>query len=375
MSILKQVRTKETFLEKIQTLSPLTQDSIRFTITNFENYSMKKFGQANIIPDLQEAKEQEIFDVLQHWINWNSDKAPSSVKTYWSHLRKYLHYFGIKLNPLDIKSELDFKHKVEEDRYGLNRTDIQKILANMRYKHRVQYMCQLSSCMRIGEIIQLRKKHLILGGDNIIVKIPPTIAKFSKGRTTFFSKESSKLLYPILKELQNEDLVFGTSENKENSSSSTKQVLRHAVKCSGLDDRYESTNRHTINTHSFRAYGITKLSRHDPNFAKKISGQKGYLLQYDRMDDDEKLELYQKFEFDLIVDETEAKNEEIKRLREEKRNYEEQEEQRRVELKDQLRLEILADLKKNRPFLSIKDELENNLNLRERAQRKLAFNF
>jgi len=66
--------------------------------------------------------------------------------------------------------------------------------------------------------------------------------------------------------------------------------------------KYETTNRFMVNTHSFRAYGITKLSRHDPNLAKKIAGQKGYLDQYDRLTDEEKLELYQKFEIDLIID-------------------------------------------------------------------------
>lgn len=371
MSILNKIRTKETFFEKIQSLSPLTQDSIRFTVDNFENFSMEKFGKSNIIDDLREGTDEEVYDVLQSWINYNNEKSAGTIKTYFSHLRKYLHYFGIKLNNLDIKAELDFKHKVEEELYGLTRLDIQKILTQMRYKHRVQYMCQLSSLMRIGEIIQLKKKHLILGGDNIIVKIPPTIAKFSKGRTTFFSKESSKLLYPILKELQDDDLVFGTSENKENSSSSTKQVLRHAVKLAGIDNRYESTNRHTINTHSFRAYGITKLSRHDVNLAKKIAGQKGYLLQYDRMNDDEKLEIYQKFEFELIIDDSEAKNEEILRLKEEKKSYEDKEKERQMEFVEILKIELLKDLKINRKFLNIEDEIKHHRKLVDTAKKKV----
>jgi len=39
-------------------------------------------------------------------------------------------------------------------------------------------------------MVQLKKKHLILEHKNIIVKLPPTITKFSKGRTTFFSKQT-----------------------------------------------------------------------------------------------------------------------------------------------------------------------------------------
>jgi integrase len=313
--IAKIKRTKKTFFEKISNLNESTQDSIKYTINNFENFCMEKYGKVNFIPTLQDSTEQEVYDVLQNWVNYNKDKAPKSVKTLFSHLRKYLHYFGIKLNDQDVRAELNFAHNVQEEYYGITRSDIKQILDKMRYKHMVQYLCQSSSLMRIGEIIQLRKKHLITGQKNIIVKIPPTIAKFSKGRTTFFSKEASKLLYPLLKKLDDNDLVFGTSDNpklsayqnKANSQSATKQVLRYAVKRAGLDMKYESTGRYMINTHSFRAFGITKLSRLDPNFAKKIAGQKGYLLEYDRLSDEEKLDLYEQFESELIIDNTKKK--------------------------------------------------------------------
>jgi len=165
-------------------------------------------------------------------------------------------------------------------------------------------MCQLSGLMRIGEIVQLRKKHLILDKQNIIVKIPTTIAKFNKARTTYFSKEASLLLRPKLRTLEDNDLIFASNENSRYAEINAEQKLRRAIIKVGLDMRYTSTDRYCINTHSFRAYGITKLSRHDPNFAKKIAGQKGYLLQYDRIDDDEKLALYQKYELDLIIDNT-----------------------------------------------------------------------
>ena len=331
MAYTKVARTKESFKDKISSLNESTKDSIGYLIVNFENFSMEKYATADLIPELKKADETEIYDVLQNWINYNAKLSSSTIQVYFSHLRKYLHYFGIKLHDQDIKNELTFKHKIQEERYGLKLSDIQSILREMKYKNKVQYMCQLSSLMRIGEIIQLRKKHLILGQKNIIVKIPPTIAKFSKARTTFFSKEASKLLMSVLKELKDSDLVFGSSDNpkvsayqnKVNSQSATKQVLRLAVKKTGLTGTYESTGRYLINTHSFRAYGITKLSRHDPNFAKIISGQRGYLLQYDRMDDDEKLDLYEKLETDLIIDdsqklklENEKQKEEITDLQE-----------------------------------------------------------
>ncbi len=222
-----------------------------------------------------------------------------------SRIKKYLHHRGIKLHPQDIKEELEFRRASQEELYPLTLENIQSILKEMRHKNKVLFICQLSSLMRIGEMVQLKKKHLILEHKNIIAKLPPTITKFSKGRTTFFSKEASNLLRPILKSLDDDDLIFATNHNVRHAEINTEQILNRVLDKIGLGQRYESNGRYKINTHSFRAYGITKLSRHDPNFTKKIAGQKGYLLQYDRMDDEKKLELYQKFEVDLIIDNTE----------------------------------------------------------------------
>jgi len=308
-----------------------TQRGYIVAINNLENFCMEKYGRAEFIAELKDSTDEQIFDFLQAWINYNKNLNPRTVKVLFSRIKKYLHYRGIKLDIQDIKEELDFPRIFDEELYPMTLDDIHKVTNQMQYKQRTQFICQLSSLMRIGELVQLRKKHLITDKPNIIVKIPPAIAKFKKGRTTFFSKEASKLLRPLLRKMDDDDLVFGTNDNVLYSEINSEQMLKRNLVKVGLDKRYESNNRFYINTHSFRAYGITKLSRHDPNFAKRIAGQKGYLLQYDRMDDTEKLELYEKFEIDLIVDNTEklkienqrkaaqiteleAKNQEIKNL-------------------------------------------------------------
>ncbi len=200
MGILSVTRTRDTFFkEKIASQKPGSQAGFTTTVDNFERFCMEKYGKVNIIPDLLKATENEVYDTLQNWINWNSERAPSTIVMYFSRLRKYLHYMGIKLHSQDVKNELEFRHKVNEELYGLELDDIQKIFKEFDYNTRVQFMCQLSGLMRIGEIVQLRKKHLILNKENIIVKIPSTIAKFNKGRTTFFSREVSVLLRPKLR--------------------------------------------------------------------------------------------------------------------------------------------------------------------------------
>ena len=310
-------RNRNSFMIKTSSKDKSTQRGYVVAINNLENFCLEKYAKADFIPELKESTDEQIFDFLQAWINWNKDRNPRTVKVLFSRIKKYLHYRGIKLDIQDIKEELDFPRIFDEELYPMTLDDIHKVTNQMQYAQRTQFICQLSSLMRIGELVQLRKKYLISDKENIIVKIPPSIAKFRKGRTTFFSKEASKLLKPLLRKMKDDDLVFGTSENVLYSEINSEQMLKRNLLKVGLDMRYESNNRFYINTHSFRAYGITKLSRHDPNFAKKIAGQKGYLLQYDRMDDDEKLELYQKFEVDLIIDNTEKLKLENKKKQEE----------------------------------------------------------
>jgi len=302
MSSLKIIRTKETYREKIKARKEGTQVNILNSINNFETFSMEKYGKVNIIPELKKLESEELFDVLQAWINWNNGRAASTMRVHFSNVKKYLYYMGIKLYKDDIDNELEFKSLSNEDLYGLSLSDIQTIFKILSYKHRTLFTCQLSALMRVGEMVQIKKKHLILEHDNIIVKIPSTIAKFNKGRTTFFSKEASKMIRPILKKLDDDDLIFTKNPIVHHAEMAVEQALRRAIRKAGLDMRYESNNRFMINTHGFRAYGITKISRHDPNFAKKLAGQKGYLLQYDRIDDEEKMEIYQKYEMDLLID-------------------------------------------------------------------------
>ncbi|MBT7824367.1 MAG: hypothetical protein HN605_04150, partial [Thaumarchaeota archaeon] len=142
--------------------------------------------------------------------------------------------------------------------------------------------------------------------------------KFQKARTTFFSKEASALLRPKLKTLSDNDLVFGSNDNVLLAEQNSGQILRRCIIKLGLDMKTSRTELNLINTHAFRAYGITKLSRHDPNFARRLAGQKGYLDQYDRLSDDEKLALYQKYEYELMIDESKKDKARIEKLESEK---------------------------------------------------------
>ncbi len=112
----------------------------------------------------------------------------------------------------------------------------------------------------------------------------------------------------MLEKLNPDDKIFGvTTEGTSNTFGAYR-------KKAGLDKKYDSANRAMINPMSLRSWFISKMSRHDPNLAKKWAGQKGYLLQYDRLTQEEQLEKYLEFEGDLLVYDTTKAEEKIKKL-------------------------------------------------------------
>ena len=52
-----------------------------------------------------------------------------------------------------------------------------------------------------------------------------------------------------------------------------------------------------------------------------LTGQDGYLLQYDRLDEDEKLEKYIEYEGDLLIFEAKPESEEIRELKKDMAKY------------------------------------------------------
>ena len=71
-----------------------------------------------------------------------------------------------------------------------------------------------------------------------------------------------------------------------------------------------------ISTHSLRAYFFTQAVRkHGENYAHRMTGHSGYLMQYDRMNDEEKLKMYLELEPDLSIYDLTKANLEIERLK------------------------------------------------------------
>ena len=266
--------------------------------------------------------DEQVYDYLQARINAMQVRkmTPISIDTYFSHIKQYLHYRGIRLHQTDIKQCLNFPKKQVEEMRPLELDTFQKILKACSAKREMLYLAQSSSGMRIGEMMRLRKKDIHTDMARLMVKIPAAFTKTGVARTTFFSAEAANTVSPRLKKIGDSDLVFGTSDNVIGNTGREARYISELQKKMGISDKYETNGRNVITTHSFRAYFITKVSREDPNLAKYFSGQKGYLLQYDRQTDAEKLAIYIKLEPLLLVSDKARDKERIRNLESENEN-------------------------------------------------------
>jgi|GEM_PF-1687081 len=331
MSTLTRKKTTKDYEEKLGDLATNTRENIQATINNFKKFVQEKHQS---IPDLicnelidikiaygDEKYEDTLYNFLQEWIDWNvSEKTGAyTIKTRFSILRTFLYYLGVKTNPQDIKQLLKFPRKITEEKYPLKKQELRNlVLAQVRYpKRQALYLACSSSGMRSGEALHIKKNDLDFSLERIMIRIKPEYTKTKTARTTFVSKECEEKIMIYIQKLSDDDYVFTNSKSDFKNRGRTEQMaMANALERLGYNEKYSSNGFYKITSHSFRAYFFTLATRkHDENYAHKMTGHGGYLMQYDRIDDKEKLSMYLELEPDLVVfDQT--KNElEIKKLK------------------------------------------------------------
>ena len=322
-------KDNKSYEEKLSSAPESTKRNKAYAVQVFERFCQERYEKCSeeiineiirIKQDQPKEYENALYDVLQEWINWNKKRKIGSytIRTQFSNLRKYLFHMGVKTSEQDIKEHLIFEKISREERYPMSTEEYRVIIEGFFRNPRLQalFLALGSSGMRIGEAINLKKKDLDLTKKRIKVNIPPT-TKTRVGRSTYLSYETEKVLRPLLEKLDPEEYVFA-KKNYKTSDRSIRTSLNRRLARIGFTEKYQSNNYKKITSHNFRAFFFTKAARkHGDNYAHRMTGHGGYLMQYDRMTEDEKLEMYLELESELAVfDQT--KNElKIQKLQEE----------------------------------------------------------
>ena len=165
MTFLSKKRTREMYFDKISTKSKSLQNSTRIVLEQFDKFCNLKYSHDSeqVIQELMgmriEECEQATCDLYQSWINWNHKKGLSSktLKVYFSLLKSYVHYRGIKISNKEIKDSVNLPKIIKEQKEPLTMHQIHDILKIASFDKKSLYLCLLSSGMRIGEAVQIKK--------------------------------------------------------------------------------------------------------------------------------------------------------------------------------------------------------------------------
>lgn len=328
-SFLTKKKTRESYDERISTEPMGTQICKKYVVKKFGDFVAEKYTEKMIEDVIEELKmikntqnqqtyEEALYGMLQDWINWNESRGLGNytIRVQFSNLRKYFFHLGVKTSEQDIKEQLRFGKRVKEERHPLSDNEYRDIVSGFSRRPFMQaFLLMLgSSGMRMGEAINLKKKDLDFSTKRVKVNIPAN-TKTRTGRSTYISNEAKRKLEPILDKIGQEDYILVTQGKVPNVQNFARALIRMLENLK-LNERYQSNSFRKISTHSFRAYFFTKAARkHGENYAHKMVGHGGYLMQYDRMTEEEKLQMYIELEPELVIYE-QTKNElEIGKLR------------------------------------------------------------
>jgi len=202
-----ETRSKDSYLEKLTTKAVSTRRNFNATYQSFEKFCQEKYDRSGeeIIQEIPHEKESE-YDILQAWINWLSTSIiPSTIHTRFSSLMGYFHYRGIKMYKEDIKHNVSLPKIPKEEKHPIQLEEIRKIIGEANFKKKGLYLTLLSSGMRVGEAVQLKKRHFDLTTKRTMIKIPADYTKTKQGRTVFISKEATTAIKPLLRKIEDND--------------------------------------------------------------------------------------------------------------------------------------------------------------------------
>jgi len=299
-------------------------------------------------------------DVL---IKWNphqkqgrplKKKTPLAIRNYVSRVRKFIKMCGgIRIDDGDYGDYLTFPaDDNDEEAEPLQKAELRLIIDSATTpKRKAMYMFMKDTRARILETMRVKKKYIDLSTNPVTVTLPKSIVKGKKmKRVLYLTRETTPGIRQLLKDLDDEDLVFATNSNDMLARDNEEHVWNRLMKNLKFNEKYENGFLKK-NLHSIGAFCITQIKEatKDADYAHGYGGHTQYLHQYIRLTDERKIELFRQaepylsiFEYRVVVDD----NERMKAIEEKLEKY--QMLDKLIENIEQPKLEkLLQNLSKN----------------------------
>jgi len=319
MELYEQTITRDEFLEKIKKRSGSenSKQGATTSLQNFHYFCQKTYKKSieEVIEDLiqyekKDGNQNRAFRLLDKFVSFLqedhpdiiingkmraqkprilSKKMPTSIRTYFQYIRKYMRIRGLKLDRDDLKEFVTVPIVEEElDPEPFTHEEIRLVCQHATAKRRLLIMVLKDSGMRIGEACAIQKQHVFLDKDPIEIRINAKLTKTSRSRITYVTRETAHDLSQHLKNKNELDLVFGTNPKTILAVQNEDHYFRLLrTKLAEIDpvfaERYEHNRRFKKNLHSLRAFTSTQAEEeHGESYAHALIGHKKYLPQYIR---------------------------------------------------------------------------------------------
>ena len=314
-----------------------TVDFCKRALLSFDRFVFAKFGKDSteqVIEDIKKLPESRhesaMIDLFQRYLHWkNEDSKASTSVAYYQTAVEYFSYHQLGINHYNLRRGIILPEDPKNMKYAVTLSEIRKLIDFSKPQRKALYTVLISSGMRIGETLGLKKRDFDFSQDRICITIPAILTKKNIQRQTYISKEAEHYLTPIIKRMNQDELVF--SLNKDIRKSVDNEVLNfwHLRKKAELNVKYDNSKNHKITLHSFRAFFETQASNtHGLEYAHALIGHSGYLEQYYRLSEEDRLEKYIELEPKITIGEDfknkikiEKQNEEISKFDKEKTKF------------------------------------------------------
>ena len=237
-------------------------------------------------------------------------KSPKTIKVYFSFIKSYLRIcHAIKISSDDIKDYVQFPRLRKEPRRAIPIETLKLIFSGKpgalgaSPSRKALYYVLISSGMRIGEALALRKKNFHFNEDPVRVTVEAEITKTKEGRETYISSEAVDKLKSLIEGKGDNDGIFTAMDDIDKAVNFEEQIFSDLRERLGLLEKYPNSTRYVVNIHAFRAYFHTKASqKHGSDYANALDGHGAYLKQYYRETPEERAKKYKELESSLLIE-------------------------------------------------------------------------
>ncbi len=239
-------------------------------------------------------------------------KDVSTIKGYIAQIRLVMKKVGgIPISSEDVKDyRLSYPPESDkEEPEPMTLEEFRLICDNQRNPRRqMMYRCKKDFEARIGAMVQLRKRnfdttgyHESRGEIPITVTFPKAIMKKKNGiaytNKKYVIKEDEKGILKLLEKLDDDDLVFGTTENVELAVNNEEKTWSKLVQRLGFTARYKHNNHLKKNIHSIKSLTFTAARKAvDADYANAYGDHAEYCKTYLRLSDEEKIDYFRRLE-------------------------------------------------------------------------------